>query len=395
MLRGISTIIREQQSGAEFLAHSSDVEGDQKKFSRYNEMGVNFIPTYSLPLYFRVWGRLNKLMPGLMRVWIPSPGIPESTRQSLRDTTVGIMTGGDVLALDYGIPSLVNWMGQAESYMASGRPMFLWGASVGPFETQPELERRVARHLNTYSGVSVRESSSYDYLEKLGLRNVKLVADPAFVMMSESWDTSSVLPTELGEGLLGFNISPLIKSFRKDDSHILELETAVIEFLQDVIKRTNLAIVLIPHVDSIDGGEWNSDYLYMQRLIKHIDLPIEIIAARISLAPRYMNAVQTKYLISQCRFFIGARTHATIAAWSTYVPTISIAYSVKATGLNTDLFGDLRYVLETPKLSRKTLWESLEKLRSDEQGIKILLEQRIPVWRQRARHAMDFLRTNL
>jgi colanic acid/amylovoran biosynthesis protein len=125
----------------------------------------------------------------------------------------------------------------------------------------------------------------------------------------------------------------------------------------------------------------------MQRLIKCIDLSPEIIAARVSLAPRNMNAVQTKYLISRCRFFIGARTHATIAAWSTLVPTISIAYSIKAIGLNTDLFGDLRYVLETPKLSRTTLWESLEKLRADEQDIKKLLEQRIPEWQQRARLA--------
>ena len=83
------------------------------------------------------------------------------------------------------------------------------------------------------------------------------------------------------------------------------------------------------------------------------------------------------------------RTHATIAAWSTHVPTVSIAYSVKAIGLNTDLFGDLRYVLETPRLSRVTLWDSLEKLRTDEQSIKILLGQRIPEWQWRARLAAD------
>ncbi len=247
------------------------------------------------------------------------------------------------------------------------------------------------RHLARYSGISVRETFSRDYLEKLGLRNVKLVADPAFVMIPELWDTSTVLPSELGEGLLGFNISPLISSLRNDYSRALEMETAVVEFLQDVIKQTDLSIVLIPHVDSIDGGAWNSDYLYMQRLIKRISLPSGAFAARINLAPRDMNAVRTKYLISQCRFFIGARTHATIAAWSTRIPTISIAYSVKATGLNTDLFGDLRYVLETQNLSRITLWESLERLRADEQSIKTLLEQRIPEWQQRARSAVGHM----
>ena len=129
----------------------------------------------------------------------------------------------------------------------------------------------------------------------------------------------------------------------------------------------------------------------MQRLIDRVTLPSGAVAARISLAPRGMNAVQVKYLISQCRFFIGARTHATIAAWSTHVPTVSIAYSVKATGLNTDLFGDLRYVIRTPELSRMALWESLERMRAEEHEIKALLEQRIPEWKQRARSAADHM----
>lgn len=391
LIRGISTIIRELQPEAAFLALSADEEADRKQMADSNEMRVCFIPTYHLPFYFRVWGKLHKVMPGIRRVWTPSPGIPKGVRKRLLDTTAGIMTGGDVLSLDYGVPSLIVFVGQAESYMAERRPLYLWAASIGPFRSQPDLEQFMARHLAKYSGISVRESSSRDYLETLGLRNVKLVADPAFVMASEFWDISTVLPSEFGGGLLGFNISPLIKSFRNTDSDAMEMETAVIGFLQDVIERTDLSIVLIPHVDSIDGNEWNSDYLYMQHLLKRILLRPGKVAARISLAPRDMNAVRTKYLISQCRYFIGARTHATIAAWSTHVPTISIAYSVKATGLNTDLFGDLRYVLETPKLSRVTLWDSLEKLRADERSIKLLLQQRIPEWQRRARYAVDHM----
>ncbi|MDV6340812.1 polysaccharide pyruvyl transferase family protein [Nitrosomonas sp. Is24] len=387
LLRGISRIIREQCPDAEFLAPSFDIENDLKQWKNANEMGISFIPAYHLPFYVRVWGKVDKFVPQIRHVWIPSPGIPNSIRQSLRGSVAGIMTGGDVLSLDYGVPSLIKFIGQAESFMNEGHALFLWAASVGPFESQPDVEKHVVRHLAKYSGISVRETSTRNYLDGLGLRNVKLVADPAFVMIPEPWDISAILPAELCEGLLGFNISPLIKRFRTDDAHVFEMESAVIDFLQDVIKNTDLSLVLIPHVDGTNSSEWNSDYLYMQRLIKRINLPPEIITARISLAPRNMNAVQTKYLISQCRFFIGARTHATIAAWSTHVPTISIAYSIKAIGLNTDLFGDLRYVLETSKLSKMALWESLEKLRADEQNIKKLLEQRIPEWQQRARLA--------
>ncbi|MDV6346613.1 polysaccharide pyruvyl transferase family protein [Nitrosomonas sp. Is35] len=387
LLRGISRTIREQCPGAEFFAPSFDIENDLKQWKDAKEMGISFIPAYHLPLYVRVWGKIDKFVPQIRHFWIPSPKIPNSIRQSFRGPVAGIMTGGDVLSLDYGVPSLIKFIGQAETFMAEGHKLFLWAASVGPFESQPEVEKHVIRHLAKYSGISVRETSTRNYLDGLGLRNVKLVADPAFVMIPEPWDISAILPASPCEGFLGFNISPLIKRFRTDDAHVSEMELEVVGFLRDVIKKTDLSIVLIPHVDGANSSEWNSDYLYMKRLIARIDLPPEIITARISLAPRDMNAVQTKYLISQCRFFIGARTHATIAAWSTLVPTISIAYSIKAIGLNTDLFGDLRYVLETSKLSRMALWESLEKLRTDEQNIRKLLEQRIPEWQQRARLA--------
>jgi polysaccharide pyruvyl transferase WcaK-like protein len=55
--------------------------------------------------------------------------------------------------------------------------------------------------------------------------------------------------------------------------------------------------------------------------------------------PGNIGARQVKWVISKCRYFIGARTHATVAAFSTGVPTISIAYSKKARGINRDIFG--------------------------------------------------------
>jgi len=389
LIRGISSIILERLPDAEFLVPSFNVEGDKKQWILDDENRISFISAYKLPLYTRIWGRLDRTIPKISRLNFPSPSIPKRIRHLLKDTTAGILTGGDVISLEYGIPSLLKFLGQAESYMAGGRPMYLWAASVGPFNSQPDIEKFVMKKLTAFSGISVRETSSYNYLKQLGLNDVKLVVDPAFVMKPDPWDTSMILPSEVGGGRLGFNISPLIKSFRGGDTHVQEMEKAVIEFLQDVIKRTNLSIVLIPHVDSIDGSDWNSDYRYMLQLMKQMDLPEYVISARMSLAPRNMNAVQTKFLISQCRFFIGARTHATIAAWSTHVPTVSISYSIKALGLNTDLFGDLSYVLETPNISRNTLWGSLEKLRADEESIKNLLQQRIPQWQQRAREAAD------
>ena len=64
----------------------------------------------------------------------------------------------------------------------------------------------------------------------------------------------------------------------------------------------------------------------------------------VNIMPSEFNASQIKQVISQFHFFIGARTHATIAAFSSGVPTISIAYSVKAKGINKDLLGEIPVV---------------------------------------------------
>ena len=58
------------------------------------------------------------------------------------------------------------------------------------------------------------------------------------------------------------------------------------------------------------------------------------------LIPDTLNTREYKAIISQCKVFIGARTHSTIAAYSTCVPTFVFGYSIKSLGIAKDLFGD-------------------------------------------------------
>jgi polysaccharide pyruvyl transferase WcaK-like protein len=205
-------------------------------------------------------------------------------------------------------------------------------------------------------------------------------------MKPEAWDVSSVLPKVGSDGTLGFNISPLVHKILKQRSveAAEKLEASVCDFLRDVRGRTGLGVLLVPHVDSVDGGTNNSDYAYMHALLTRPDMKDD----RITLAPRDLNAAQTKHLISHCRYFIGARTHATIAAWSTAVPTISLGYSVKARGLNRDLFGDERYVLDTKAITRETLWTAFERLMADDEAVRTRLRSAMPEWRTRALQAL-------
>ena len=103
--------------------------------------------------------------------------------------------------------------------------------------------------------------------------------------------------------------------------------------------------------------------------------------------PNHFNAVQTKYVISYLRFFIGARAHPVISALSSGVPTVSIAYSVKACGINRDMFGNQEMVLQARNLSSTSLREALGHLVQREDTLRSLLEQRTAEWQGAARAA--------
>ncbi|MDO8336417.1 MAG: hypothetical protein Q7T74_06590, partial [Candidatus Saccharibacteria bacterium] len=61
-----------------------------------------------------------------------------------------------------------------------------------------------------------------------------------------------------------------------------------------------------------------------------------------------------------------------------------IAYSIKAKGLNRDLFGTDEFVLETSKVDSNSLQKSLKYLREKQGSIISSLSTRIPIWRERA-----------
>lgn len=100
-----------------------------------------------------------------------------------------------------------------------------------------------------------------------------------------------------------------------------------------------------------------------------------------------------KYIISQCGFFVGARTHATIAAYSTGVPTLVVGYSVKARGIARDLFGtEDGYVLPVQQLREKDeLTKAFVSLYERRDAIRTHLNETLPGYIARANDARTAL----
>ena len=113
---------------------------------------------------------------------------------------------------------------------------------------------------------------------------------------------------------------------------------------------------------------------------------------RIGILPPDLNAKQYKGYIANTRFFIGARTHATIAAYSSGVPTAVLGYSVKSRGLAKDLFGEEKFVLNSRKLTdTQPLVDVFNSLVENEREIREILIKKIPLYLRNAMQMGDKL----
>jgi len=298
----------------------------------------------------------------------------------LKNIDVVLSVGGDNYTLDYNFPEYFVNLNKA--LKQKGKKLVIWGASVGPFEGSPR-KQEIIDSITSVDLITARETCTIEYLKSIGVeKNVRRVADPAFLLplnpikMPEEWQASN--------GILGFNVSPILHKYTQNhgDDEILK---EVVDFLRGVIKTKNMFVLLIPHVTKPDN--FNNDYTFMQTIYSQLKETkgIGIVS------PEY-NAMQMKYIISQCRFFIGARTHATIAAFSTGVPTISIGYSLKSRGINQDLFGHTDYVLDIKDLSFRSLSDKFTLLLEQEGQIRQRLLEVIPETKNMARKNVEYLK---
>lgn len=208
----------------------------------------------------------------------------------------------------------------------------LWGCSIEPILLE---DKKLIKDMMRYKLIVVRESLTYKALLTYKINNVVLCPDPAFQL--DKIDLP--LPENFIVGnTVGINVSPLIISHEKSKG-VTKLN--YIKLIENIISTTDMNIALIPHVIWKD----NDDRVPLRELYE-----IFKDTKRICLIDDH-NCMELKGYISKCRFFVGARTHATIAAYSTCIPTLVVGYSIKAKGIAKDIFGTYKnYVIPVQSL---------------------------------------------
>lgn len=237
----------------------------------------------------------------------------------------------------------------------------LWGCSIEPKSIDSEMKK----DLLSYDLIYARESITYEGLISSGIKdNVVLFPDPAFSMEAEK----CALPDGFVPGkTVGINVSPLIM---ERESKMGITFSNYKHLIHSIIDSTNFQIALIPHViwhNSDDRKPLRELYDFFKE------------SGRVILMEG-LSAQKIKYCISQCQLMVAARTHASIAAYSTMVPTLVVGYSVKAKGIAKDIFGTYdHYTIPVQSLKAETdLTDAFDWILKNQDGIKAQLQRTMP-----------------
>ena len=221
--------------------------------------------------------------------------------------------------------------------------------------SKENITRYLKESIKKIDFLTVRDSLSFENLNEIKKTKNKLFLthDPAFVVKPKKIEIN----IDWTKNYVGLNISSMVLNRNKN---VLDTYYKLIE---QILSYKELNILLIPHV------------------MKQQDLKVLKI-----LYEKYKNTnrvflidnenlmgPELKYIISKCRFFVGARTHATIAAYSSCVPTLVLGYSIKSLGIAKDLFGTCEnYVVKIDEISENKylLADSFKWIYENEENIK-------------------------
>lgn len=211
----------------------------------------------------------------------------------------------------------------------------LWGCSVTPALLR---DPKYIEDMKRYDLITARESLTYNALVDAGVKNARLVSDPAFTLELKEVELPELF---MDRKIVGINVSPLVMKYQQGANTLIKNIQVLMKYL---LEHTDYGIALIPHVRLKN----NDDFTPLKQLFEEFKN-----SRRVCLIDEAatLNCCELKYIISKCNFMIAARTHASIAAYSTCVPTLVLGYSVKSLGIATDIFGVAdNYVLPVDKI---------------------------------------------
>lgn len=237
---------------------------------------------------------------------------------------------GDSFADIYGRGRLIRMFVMKFLTHLARTPLVVAPQTIGPF-TKGWSKTLARLSLRMSALVATRDAKSTAALRDLGYRGVAIEASD--VALRLPFDAPA--PRVDGPVRVGINVSGLLMAggyTGKNELGIALDYPALIRKLIANFHAEGCEVHLVPHVIVREG-----------RMVKEDDYRASVALAaefpNTVLAPAFDSPSQAKSYIASMDFFMGARMHACIAAFSSGVPVVPMAYSRKFSGL----FGTIGY----------------------------------------------------
>jgi colanic acid/amylovoran biosynthesis protein len=232
---------------------------------------------------------------------------------------------GDSFSDIYGIERFREINAIKNILHAIGKRFVLLPQTFGPFKSKEAKEKAIASIQKAQLVVS-RDTESFNYLKGL-IPNQRVIEsiDMAFFMPFSRHKINNNSKLKIG-----INISALLWNggYTRDNQFNLRLnyQELVREIITHFVKKgPEVEVFLVSHVLLKDYENIENDFKICTELNQAFSTTI--------LAPFFADPIEAKSFISGLDFFVGARMHACIAAFSSEVPVFPLAYSRKFNGL--------------------------------------------------------------
>lgn len=250
-------------------------------------------------------------------------------RDAIRQCDLVLDIGeGDSFSDIYGLKRFLFYWLSKNIVCSAGIPLVLSPQTIGPFNSN--FARLLAKQaMRRCRMIFARDNLSGDYLRQLKMRgNTAEAIDVAFKL---PFERASHPGSKIKFGL---NVSGLLFSggYTRNNQFGLTIDypATMRELLTRLTSLPDVEVHLISHV--IEPHMAVEDDVHASgQLLK--EFPSVVVA------PAFKRPSEAKSYIAGMDFFVGARMHACIAAFSSGVPVVPVAYSRKFNGL----FGVLGY----------------------------------------------------
>lgn len=247
------------------------------------------------------------------------------------------------------------------------KPYCILPQTIGPFDS-PQIRTQAIRGINWAKYIMVRDKQSADYVKKLiPSCNVIEVIDVAFFLpyKKKIFDSSFIH--------IGLNISALLWHGGYTRNNQFGLKCDYPKLIKEIIKyfldMKKVKVHLIPHV--VNGERHiENDYEVSYDLCEEFNNP------NLVLAPLFLDPVVAKSYIAGMDLFMGARMHSTIAAFSSGVPVIPMAYSRKFNGLFSDTL-QYPFVMDMKSHVTEKILSSIKELYVQKNQLREIVEERM------------------